>query len=143
MNPLRQLIESLNQLPPFVTGVAWFLLILLVLAVLFAVFSLLLTPFMMLYNRLTDRNKSNVLIEDDYVLGELTEKIHGDALGEVMETGSGSARSIHPARLFREKDIQENLLLPVGTKVLIIDFDREGIALVVKNQNFIEQGVEK
>ncbi|WP_122645485.1 hypothetical protein [Enterococcus mediterraneensis] len=138
MNLLQQLIAYFDRFPPLVTAILWFAVILLALALLFALFSLLITPFMMLYNRLTDRNKSNVLDTEDYVLGELTEKIQGASLGEVMETGSGTARSVHPARLYRETDIQNDLLLPIGTKVLIIDFDSQGVALVVKNKNFME-----
>ncbi len=135
------LIEWINSqiawLPSFGQLLVWLLLVLLLAIVVYLLFSLLLAPFMLLYNRLTDKNTSNVPASDDYLLGELTEKIHGTALGEVMEVGSGEARSVHPARLYNEADAQNGLLLPVGTKVLIIDFDERGIALVVQSKSFI------
>ena len=39
---------------------------------------------------------------------------------------------------YKEEDIREKRELPVGTKVIIVDFDKKGIALVVENHNFIE-----
>lgn len=124
-------------LPALGQLLVWALLLFLLATVIYLLFSLLLAPFMLLYNRLTDKNKSNVLANDDYVLGELTEKIHGTAIGEVMEIGSGEARSVHPARLYNEAEAHNGLLLPVGTKVLIIDFDDRGVALVVQSKSFI------
>jgi len=106
--------------------------------VVFVAFSLLLGPFMWLYNRITDKNRSNVISRNEFVIGELTEKIVGDTIGEVMEIGSQSARSVYPARFFREEDRENNVRLPVGTKVIIVDFDKKGIALVVESKNFIE-----
>jgi hypothetical protein len=93
---------------------------------------------MWLYNRITDKNRSNVISRNDFVIGELTEKIVGDTIGEVMEIGSQGARSVYPARFFREEDRENNVRLPVGTKVIIVDFDKKGIALVVESKNFIE-----
>ena len=95
-------------------------------------------PFMWLYNRITDKNRSNVISRNEFVIGELTEKIVGDTIGEVMEIGSQGARSVYPARFFREEDRENNVRLPVGTKVIIVDFDKKGIALVVESKNFIE-----
>ena len=62
-------------------------------------------------------------------------KIQGNSTGEVRETGS--AFSVHPARLFDEKEIAAGTFYPIGTKVLIIEFDESGVALVVRNQQFI------
>ncbi|WP_368250747.1 hypothetical protein [Enterococcus sp. 2201sp1_2201st1_B8_2201SCRN_220225] len=114
----------------------WLILAVVALVVLSLLFSLLFAPFMWLYNRLTDGNQNNVMPEADYVTGELTAKIHGKSTGEVMETSS-SGGSVHPARLFDEDEIAKDTLYPVGTKVLIIAFDESGIALVVRNKQFI------
>lgn len=115
----------------------WLLLILVALFAIYLLVSLLFTPLMWLYNRLTDKNTSNVPSEKDYLLGELTEKIRGHGIGEVMESGNGQSRSSHPARLFDEQEADKETTYPVGTKVLIIDFDDKGIALVVRNKDFI------
>lgn len=133
---LHWLEEQLAGLPTGGRFFIWFVVALVGVAVLSLLFSLLFSPFMWLYNRVTDRNRSNVLTEDEYVTGELTVKIHGKSTGEVMKTGSGGG-SVHPARLFDEAEIASNTLYPIGTKVLIIDFDESGIALVVRNQQFI------
>ncbi len=74
--------------------------------VVFVAFSLLLGPFMWLYNRITDKNRSNVISRNEFVIGELTEKIVGDTIGEVMEIGSQSARSVYPARFFGKKIVK-------------------------------------
>lgn len=131
--------NQLAWLPNYGKVIAWLLLGVLAILVISLLFSLILSPFMWLYNRFTDKNTSNVMAKDDFVMGELTEKIHGSAIGEVMEIGSEQARSIHPARLYREADAANGLLLPVGTKVLIIDFDERGIALVVENKAFMKE----
>lgn len=91
---------------------------------------------MYLYNRLTDKNKSNALEKEDYLFGELTTKLHGNSIAEVIEISSGTALSTYPAKFYREEDRQSDLLLLPGTKVLIIDFDSKGIALVVKSNQF-------
>ena len=129
--------EQLQSLPNAGRFVAWFVLALLSLLILSLLFSLLFSPFMWLYNRFTDRNRSNVLNENEFVTGELTVKIQGISTGEVRETGSGTAFSVHPARLFDEKEIAAGTFYPIGTKVLIIEFDESGVALVVRNQQFI------
>lgn len=129
--------EQMHTLPSAGRFVVWLVLGVLCLLVLSLLFSLLFSPFMWLYNRFTDRNRSNVLPEKELVTGELTVKIKGNSTGEVMETDSGRARSVHPARLFDEKEIAADTLYPIGTKVLIIEFDESGIALVVRNQQFI------
>lgn len=138
---IQDMWESLNNwiggFPLYGKAFIWLMVILLVLFVIYLLVSLLFTPFMWLYNRLTDKNTSNVPSEKDVLLGELTEKIKGNGIGEVMESGNGGGRSSHPARLFDEEEVAAEELYPVGTKVLIIDFDEKGIALVVRNQNFI------
>lgn len=131
--------NQLAWLPNYGKVIAWLLLGVLAILVISLLFSLILSPFMWLYNRFTDKNTSNVMEKDDLVIGELTEKIHGSSIGEVMVTGSEQARSVHPARLYREAEATNGLLLPVGTKVLIIDFDERGIALVVKNKAFMKE----
>ena len=120
----------LQRFPTVIQFLGWLIL--------FVLFSLLLGPIMWLYNRITDKNRSNVISRNDFVIGELTEKIVGDTIGEVMEIGSQGARSVYPARFFREEDRENNVRLPVGTKVIIVDFDKKGIALVVESKNFIE-----
>lgn len=127
--------EQIHTLPSAGRFVVWLLLGVLCLLVLSLLFSLLFSPFMWLYNRFTDRNRSNVLPESEFVTGELTVKIQGNSTGEVRETGS--AFSVHPARLFDEKEIAAGTFYPIGTKVLIIEFDEAGVALVVRNQQFI------
>ncbi|GCF95768.1 hypothetical protein NRIC_36590 [Enterococcus florum] len=137
-----QLLEQFNQFlsnyPVILRGIAWLLLALGILMVIFLLFSLLLTPLMLMYNKVTDKNRSNVATENDHLLGELTERIYGDSVGEVMVINSGDARATYPARLYRSDDVAAEQLLPVGTQVLIIDFDQSGIALVAKNQSIIE-----
>lgn len=128
----------LQRFPTVIQLLGWLILLVGVIFVVFVAFSLLLGPFMWLYNRITDKNRSNVISRNDFVIGELTEKIVGDTIGEVMEIGSQSARSVYPARFFREEDRENNVRLPVGTKVIIVDFDKKGIALVVESKNFIE-----
>jgi hypothetical protein len=130
--------KYLQQFPNYIQIISWLALFFVVIVVIFLLFSLLLGPFMWLFNRLTDKNRSNVLGHEDFLIGELTEKITGNSLGEVMEVGSKTARSVYPARFYKEKDIREMRELPVGSKVIIVDFDKKGIALVVENKNFIE-----
>ena len=129
---IEQLMNSLNQLTDTARYGAYAILLVTALIL----FSLILMPFMYLYNRLTDKNQSNVLAQKDYVIGELTERISGDSFGEVREIGSGDASSVYPARFYREEDRQKQQGLPVGTKVLIIDFDQAGVALIVKATNY-------
>lgn len=78
------------------------------------------------------------MTHEDFLIGELTEKIQGSSMGEVMEIGSKEARSVYPAKLYKAEDVTKDVLLPVGTKVIIVDFDENGIALVIKNKNFVE-----
>jgi hypothetical protein len=130
--------KYLQQFPNYIQIISWLALFFVVIVVIFLLFSLLLGPFMWLFNRLTDKNRSNVLGHEDFLIGELTEKITGNSLGEVMEVGSKTARSVYPARFYKEEDIREMRELPVGSKVIIVDFDKKGIALVVENKNFIE-----
>ena len=127
----------LGQFPTVIQFLGWLILIMAGLLIVFLLFSLILSPFMWLYNRWTDKNKSNVIDQSDFLIGELTEKIEGDAMGEVMEIGSQSARSVYPAKLYREDDRSKNIRLPVGTKVIIVEIDQKGIALVVESKNFI------
>lgn len=129
---IEQVMNSLNQLTDSARYGAYIILILTALILCYFLFSLLLAPLMYLYNRLTDKNKSNVEKQTDFVIGELTEKISGHSFGEVREIGSGGASSVYPARFYREEDQRSQQILPVGTKVLIIDFDDRGVALVVK-----------
>ena len=84
---IEQLMNSLNQLTDTARYGAYAILLVTALIL----FSLILMPFMYLYNRLTDKNQSNVLAQKDYVIGELTERISGDSFGEVREIGSGDA----------------------------------------------------
>lgn len=135
MSKMKVLIDWLNysitSLPDLMQALVWIGIISLGFLGLYLIFSLIFAPFMYLYNQWTDRNQSNSLSKEEYVLGELTVKIKGDSIGEVMETGSGHARATFPAKLFRPKDIEANLEIPVGSKVLIVDFDSEGRALVM------------
>ncbi len=55
-----------------------------------------------------------------------------------MEIGSQGARSVYPARFFREEDRENNVRLPVGTKVIIVDFDKKGSRWWLKVKIFIE-----
>ncbi|XUB36825.1 hypothetical protein IGI41_001823 [Enterococcus sp. DIV0876] len=128
----------LGQFPTVIQFLGWLILIIGGLLIVFLLFSLLLAPFMWLYNRITDKNSSNVLNQSDFLIGELTEKIEGSSMGEVMEIGSQTARSVYPAMLYRVEDRSKNIRLPVGTKVIIVEIDQKGIALVVESKNFIE-----
>lgn len=113
----------------------WAVVALLVIVGFYLIVSLLFFPGMYLFNRLTDRNQSNSLSKEELFLGQLTLRIRGESIGEVMETGSQEARSTYPAKLFREKDRVSGLELEKGTKVIIIEFDDQGIAWVVENKN--------
>lgn len=130
---LEQLMTMGQQWPLLVRYLVWFGLIIVALISLYCILLLVFTPIMYLFNRITDRNKSNVTVQADFLLGELTEKISGDSFGEVMEIGSGGARSVYPARFYREQERNSQLTLPIGTKVLIIEFDAQGVALVAKS----------
>ena len=90
---------------------------------------------MYLFNRLTDKNQSNPLSKEELLIGELTEKITGFSTGEVMAVDGMSARSLYPAHLYRETEQESGLLLPKGTKVLIVGFNDQGIALVVEKKS--------
>ncbi|EOT29668.1 hypothetical protein [Enterococcus saccharolyticus] len=133
-------IEQLNQFrasqPIFIQALLWLLFFLLVIFILYLLFSLIFFPLMFLYNQLTDKNKSNVLGKEDYLIGELTTRLRGNSIGEVIEIGSETAISVYPAKFYREEDRNSDVVLPIGTKVLIIDFDEQGIALVVKSDHF-------
>lgn len=115
--------------------ISWIIMVLLLIVAFYLLVSLLLFPLMYFFNRLTDKNQSNPLSKDEVLLGRLTLKIHGDSIGEVMEVGSKEARSTYPAKLFREKDRLAGVKLEKGTNVIIIEFDNQGIALVVENKN--------
>jgi hypothetical protein len=133
-------IEQLNHFraspPVAIRALLWLLFFLLVVFALYLLFALIFFPLMFLYNQLTDKNKSNVLGENDYLIGELTTRLRGNSIGEVIEIGSESAISVYPAKFYREEDRNSDVVLPSGTKVLIIDFDEKGIALVVKSNQF-------
>lgn len=115
--------------------ISWIIMVLLLIVAFYLLVSLLLFPLMYFFNRLTDKNQSNPLSKDEVLLGRLTLKIYGDSIGEVMEVGSKEARSTYPAKLFREKDRLAGVKLEKGTNVIIIEFDNQGIALVVENKN--------
>ncbi|OTN76935.1 hypothetical protein A5886_002014 [Enterococcus sp. 8G7_MSG3316] len=128
----------LGQFPIVIQFLGWLILIIGGLLIVFLLFSVILGPLMWLYNRVTDKNSSNVIDQSDFLIGELTEKIEGASMGEVMEIGSQSARSVYPAKLYREEDRNKKILLPVGTKVIIVEIDHKGIALVIESKHFIE-----
>ncbi|MGX7196636.1 hypothetical protein [Enterococcus olivae] len=133
-------IDFLNGLiltqPLYIKAIVWIIFFLLVIFALYLLSAALFFPLMFLYNQLTDKNESNVLGKEDYLLGELTTRLRGDFVGEVIEIGSGTAISVYPAKFYREEDRKSDLVLPAGTRVLIIDFDPQGVALVVKSNNF-------
>lgn len=131
----RYISQQIGTLPDFWQCIAWVGVICVFFVALYLLFSLIFAPFMYLYNRLTDRNQNNSLNQDEYLLGQLTVKIQGDSVGEVMETGSGHAHATFPAKLFKSDEIANNHLLPAGTSVIIVEFDANGIALVVENKN--------
>lgn len=135
---LQAVNQALITQPFLLKMLFWLALIVLFIFCLYLFLSVLFFPLMYIYNRLTDKNQTNVLSKNDLLLGQLTEKIQGNSIGEVMETGSQNARSIYPARLYRLKDQEENVLLSVGTKVLIIDFDEQGVALVIESKKIKE-----
>lgn len=135
---VNELIHEVNQLlvnqPSFIQVTVWLLIIVVIIFVVYLLLSLLLFPAMYIYNRLTDKNKSNPLSREELLMGELTEKIQGHSVGEVVAI-EGDARSSYPAKLYREIEQQDALLLPKGTKVLIVGFDDRGIALVVERNS--------
>ena len=135
INWLQEVNQILIKQPFLLRILFWLALMVLFIFCLYVFLSMVFFPLMYIYNRLTDKNQTNVLSKEDLLLGQLTEKIQGGSIGEVMETGSRNARSVYPARLYRLKDQEENILHPVGTKVLIIDFDEQGVALVIKSKN--------
>lgn len=136
---LSRAISEVNELlvnqSVFVQIFAWVILIVVVVFAFYLLLSLLLAPGMYFYNRLTDRNKSNPISREELLIGELTEKIQGSSVGEVMSIDNRDARSSYPAKLYRETEQQRNVSLPKGTKVLIVGFDDQGIALVVERNS--------
>ncbi|MCD5003331.1 hypothetical protein IV487_12755 [Enterococcus saccharolyticus] len=123
-----------NQ-PMYMQWLLWSFLFILAFLAVYLLLTLLFSPLLFLYNKLTDKNKNNVLKEDDFLMGELVTRIVGDSVGEVLEIGSGTALSSYPAKLYRKEDREKDILLPKGTQVLIIEFDAQGIALVVQRED--------
>lgn len=134
---LSHFFEFIFAQPTYLQWILMALVVLVVLVIFYLLFSLLFSPLMYLFNWLTNRNESNTAAKKDYLIGKLTLRIEGQGIGEVMEVGSQSASSVYPAKLYRQKEREENLLLKAGTKVLIIDFDEKGRALVVRQDSFL------
>lgn len=136
---MGEIVTEMNQLlleqPLWLQVFTWIVAVVTVVFVLYLLLSLIFFPLMYLFNRLTDKNKSNPLSREDLLIGELTERIQGSSIGEVMAIDNRSARSSYPAKLYRETEQQENLLLPKGSTVLIVGFDDQGIALVVERNS--------
>ncbi len=139
---ILQVVDQINQLmlqqPMYVKWLIWSGIALVGFIALYLLLTIIFSPLMLLYNKWTDKNKSNALKEADYLIGELTTRILGDSVGEVMEIGSKTAVTVYPAKLYRAEDRQNKLLLPQGTKVLIIEVDQHGVAFVVKSNHFGE-----
>lgn len=130
---INQSIQAIQEAPL----VLKILMLLLAILLAYLLLSVCFAPMMYLYNKITDRNQSNVAEERTYYLGEVTLKIQGKGYGEVLDT---EHQSLYPARLFQLDEQQAEVLYPVGTKVLIIEFDREGVARVAKANSFLERG---
>lgn len=133
----QQLNDWSQQWPLLGKLILWLAIAGVFLLIFYLVISLILGPFMWLYNHWTDRNTSNVPKEEDFILGELTSRIVGSKIGEVMIIDENSARSTHPAQLFKRKELPADYTLPIGTKVLVVSFDEKGIAQVVEHQDFL------
>ena len=58
--------EYLQQFPSYIQIVGWLIVLFVLIFAVFLLFSLLLGPFMWLFNRLTDKNRSNVLGHEDF-----------------------------------------------------------------------------
>lgn len=110
------------------------------LGMLYVLFSFLLAPILWLYNQVTDKNRSNVDVETQYDIGEITVKIVGNRYGEVRDN---EHQSLYPARLFQQQEQENQEVYEVGTKVLIIEFDQEGVARVARVTPFLESRDEK
>ena len=132
---IESLFQELMNHSGWIQVIIWLLILISILIVGYLLLSLLFFPLMYLFNRLTDKNQSNPLSKEELLIGELTEKITGFSTGEVMAVDGMSARSLYPAQLYREPEQESGLLLPKGTKVLIVGFNDQGIALVVEKKS--------
>ena len=132
---IESLFQELMNQSGWIQVIIWLLILISILIVGYLLLSLLFFPLMYLFNRLTDKNQSNPLSKEELLIGELTEKITGFSTGEVMAIDGMSARSLYPAQLYREREQESGLLLPKGTKVLIVGFNDQGIALVVEKKS--------
>ena len=132
---IESLFQELMNHSGWIQVIIWLLILISILIVGYLLLSLLFFPLMYLFNRLTDKNQSNPLSKEELLIGELTEKITGFSTGEVMAVDGMSARSLYPAQFYRETEQESGLLLPKGTKVLIVGFNDQGIALVVEKKS--------
>ena len=132
---IESLFQELMNHSGWIQVIIWLLILISILIVGYLLLSLLFFPLMYLFNRLTDKNQSNPLSKEELLIGELTEKITGFSTGEVMAVDGMSARSLYPAQLYRGTEQESGLLLPKGTKVLIVGFNDQGIALVVEKKS--------
>ena len=130
---INQSIQAIQEAPL----VLKILMLLLVILLAYLLLSVCFAPGMYLYNKLTDKHQSNVDEEKTYYLGEITLKIQGKGYGEVLDT---EHQSLYPARLFQLDEQEADILYSVGTKVLIIEFDQEGVARVVRANPILERG---
>lgn len=100
-------------------------LIILVILVIFVLINLIFFPGMALFNRLTDKNKTNTLSNEKLILARCTQRIRPEKLGEIQVIDSGN---IFPAQLY-----QQTKSIEVGETVLIIQIV-DGIASVATYQ---------
>lgn len=135
MSVIEKITTMTGNQPMYMQWLIWSFLFILAFLAIYLLLTLLFSPLLFLYNKLTDKNRNNVLKEEDFLVGELVTRIVGDSVGEVLEIGSGTALSSYPAKLYRMEDREKEILLPKGTQVLIIEFDAQGIALVVQRDN--------
>lgn len=135
MDSIKKTTESYNSLDnSFIKILIVIIVFFIFIFCLYILFSIVLLPFMKLFNKFTDNNISNVPDKRDYLLGTLSEKVGFDHVGEVL-INSSNGTSIRPAKLYKKEDFENQIELPKNSPVIIIDFDDNGNALVIKNKN--------
>lgn len=122
--------EILNLKTPYQFIVIIILLIVAMFAT-YLIITLLLFPFMQIFNAITDKNKSNLIPRREIVMGVVTESISTSTIGEILITDKHGSK-IYPAKLYMETTEK----LEKETPIIVIDFD-SNIALVVKNKALV------
>lgn len=112
----------------------YILIILAVLVCLYLVLSAVFTLPMYLYNKLTQNETQTPQPESELTIGVITQRVTPLNIGQV-QIESQTGMSLRPARLYVGNDedfVPRNL--EVGTEIVVIDIDDDGIAYVEENK---------